>query len=77
MMADDSDYTHEEKIRTLAYELWQKDGSPDDRADEYWEAARAQVESEGGAGSEQEGSAPIAAGSFDEDADTPDTGLKR
>jgi len=73
-MADD---THDEKIRTLAYELWQKDGSPDGRADDYWAAARAQVENEGDAGSEQDGSAPVAAGSFDEDADTSDTALKR
>jgi Protein of unknown function (DUF2934) len=61
MMAD---VMHEERIRTLAYELWQKDGSPDGRADEYWEAARAQVENEGDA------AATVAEGAFDEDVDS-------
>jgi len=39
--------SHEEKIRVRAYELWEKDGSPEQRADEYWERAKAQVEEEG------------------------------
>ncbi|MDH6149513.1 MULTISPECIES: DUF2934 domain-containing protein [Paraburkholderia] len=29
--------SREEKIRARAYELWEKDGSPEGRADEYWE----------------------------------------
>jgi hypothetical protein len=74
MMADDM---HEEKIRTLAYELWQKDGSPDGRADEYWEAARAQVENEGDAASEDKHAATVAEGAFDEDVDTTGAALKR
>jgi uncharacterized membrane protein len=33
----------EEQIRTLAFYLWEQDGSPDGRADEYWEKARQQL----------------------------------
>ena len=33
----------EERIRERAYRLWQQDGAPDGRADEYWEKARSQV----------------------------------
>lgn len=36
----------EEQIRARAYELWEKDGSPEGRADEYWERARTLVEAE-------------------------------
>ena len=28
-----------EKIRVIAYELWERDGAPDGRDDEYWHAA--------------------------------------
>ncbi|KAA0998579.1 DUF2934 domain-containing protein [Paraburkholderia panacisoli] len=38
--------SREEKIRVRAYELWEKDGSPDGRADEYWEQAKAQIDEE-------------------------------
>jgi hypothetical protein len=38
--------SREEKIRVRAYELWEKDGSPEGRADEYWELAQAQIEEE-------------------------------
>ena len=37
----------ETRIRQRAYQLWQNDPSPDDKADEHWEAARRQVEAEG------------------------------
>jgi hypothetical protein len=33
----------EEQIRTLAFYLWEQDGSPDGRANEYWEKARRQL----------------------------------
>lgn len=33
----------EEQIRTLAFYLWEKDGSPEGRSDEYWEKARQQL----------------------------------
>jgi hypothetical protein len=38
--------SREEKIRVRAYELWEKSGSPEGRADEYWEQARAQIDEE-------------------------------
>jgi hypothetical protein len=44
----------EEQIRTLAFYLWEQDGSPDGRADEYWEKARQQL---GLGGVEQDGKA--------------------
>ena len=31
------------RFRTLAFYLWEQDGSPDGRADEYWEKARQQL----------------------------------
>ncbi|TCF96889.1 hypothetical protein BZM26_34940 [Paraburkholderia strydomiana] len=34
----------ESDIRERAYELWLKAGSPDGRADEFWEQARLQLE---------------------------------
>jgi hypothetical protein len=37
----------EEQIRTLAFHLWEQDGSPEGRADEYWEKARQQLGVEG------------------------------
>jgi hypothetical protein len=36
----------EERIRARAYELWERDGSPQGRADDDWNKARALVESE-------------------------------
>ncbi|TCG03266.1 hypothetical protein BZM27_49805 [Paraburkholderia steynii] len=38
--------SREEKIRVRAYELWERDGSPEGRADEYWEQARFQIDEE-------------------------------
>jgi hypothetical protein len=38
--------SREEKIRVRAYELWEKDGSPEGRADEYGEQARTQIDEE-------------------------------
>lgn len=37
----------EEQIRTLAFFLWEKDGSPDGRSEEYWEKARQQLVADG------------------------------
>ncbi|NYH26032.1 DUF2934 domain-containing protein [Paraburkholderia bryophila] len=34
----------EEQIRTLAFYLWEQDGSPDGRAEEYWQKARQQLD---------------------------------
>ncbi|MBC8748567.1 MULTISPECIES: DUF2934 domain-containing protein [Paraburkholderia] len=38
--------SREEKVRVRAYQLWEKDGSPEGRADEYWEQARIQIDEE-------------------------------
>jgi hypothetical protein len=38
--------SREEQIRVRAYELWEKDGSLEERADEYWEQAKAQIDEE-------------------------------
>jgi hypothetical protein len=37
----------EDAVRLLAYRLWEADGQRDGRQDEYWYAARRQVETEG------------------------------
>ena len=34
----------EKTIRELAYELWEQAGRPDDRSDEFWFAARFELE---------------------------------
>ncbi|MGF6602355.1 putative membrane protein [Paraburkholderia sp. GAS448] len=39
----------EEQIRTLAFFLWEKDGSPEGRSEEYWEKARQQLTADRGA----------------------------
>jgi uncharacterized membrane protein len=33
----------EEQVRTLAFYLWEKEGSPGGRSQEYWEKARQQL----------------------------------
>ena len=38
--------TIEDRVRERAYALWEKDGRPDDRSDEYWQRARSEVEAE-------------------------------
>jgi hypothetical protein len=38
--------TLDEKIRTRAYELWEKHSSPAGRSEHYWEAARREIEAE-------------------------------
>ncbi|RFU48345.1 DUF2934 domain-containing protein [Paraburkholderia sp. DHOC27] len=40
----------EEQIRTLAFYLWEKDGSPDGRSDEYWLKAQQQLTGNTGEG---------------------------
>ncbi|WMY06653.1 DUF2934 domain-containing protein [Paraburkholderia phenoliruptrix] len=42
--------TVEDRIRKRAYELWESDGSPEGRADDYWARAEAQIEAEGESG---------------------------
>ena len=38
-----------EKIRAVAYELWERDGAPDGRDEEYWHAAVKLLSDEAGA----------------------------
>ncbi|MFM0632375.1 DUF2934 domain-containing protein [Paraburkholderia xenovorans] len=38
--------SREEQIRVRAYELWEKDGGLEGRADEYWAQAKAQIDEE-------------------------------
>jgi hypothetical protein len=45
--------TVEDRIRKRAYELWESDGSPEGRADDYWSRAQAQIEAEGETGDSQ------------------------
>ena len=40
------DAVGEQRIRELAYHLWDKAGRPDGRADEFWYAARREIESD-------------------------------
>ncbi|AMM16657.1 hypothetical protein AX768_21435 [Burkholderia sp. PAMC 28687] len=60
----------EEQIRTLAFYLWEQDGSPEGRSDEYWEKARQQLSS----GSDSESSADDKTTGFGEE---PDAALDR
>ncbi|HTR10482.1 MAG TPA: DUF2934 domain-containing protein [Paraburkholderia sp.] len=36
----------EERIRQRAYQLWQDDGAPDGKSDEYWSRAEKQIAAE-------------------------------
>ncbi|NOG69047.1 DUF2934 domain-containing protein [Roseicella sp. DB1501] len=42
----DTEQDLERRIRERAYALWEEDGRPDGRADEYWERARRFIEAE-------------------------------
>ncbi|HGL4260314.1 DUF2934 domain-containing protein [Burkholderia dolosa] len=44
----------ETQIRERAYRLWQADGSPEGRADEYWQRAEQQLDAEGAGEAEPE-----------------------
>lgn len=48
----------EEQIRTLAFYLWESDGAPDGRSEEYWDKARQQLGVGGSAATGVSGSAP-------------------
>ena len=36
--------TIEDRVRDRAYALWEKNGRPDGRSDEYWQQARSELE---------------------------------
>jgi Protein of unknown function (DUF2934) len=38
--------TIEDRVRERAYALWEKDGRPDGRSDQYWQQARSEVNTE-------------------------------
>jgi hypothetical protein len=38
--------TIDDRVRDRAYALWEKDGRPDGRSDEYWRQAKSEVEAE-------------------------------
>ena len=38
-----SDMSVEERVRERAYQLWERDGSPEGHADEYWHQAWAEI----------------------------------
>jgi hypothetical protein len=38
-----SSSNHDDKVRALAYQLWEEAGKPADRDDEFWHQARAQI----------------------------------
>jgi hypothetical protein len=38
--------TIEQKIREYAFKLWERAGRPDGRSDEFWTAAKAEIERE-------------------------------
>jgi hypothetical protein len=46
-MADRTEDTLDARIRQRAYRLWQDDGSPPGRPDEYWHRAAQQIAAEG------------------------------
>jgi uncharacterized membrane protein len=48
----------EEQIRTLAFYLWEKDGSPEGRSEEYWQKARQQLAADGPTAEPNSGSSP-------------------
>jgi hypothetical protein len=42
----EADRNGERRIQLLAYLMWESEGRPDGRADEYWHRARERIEAE-------------------------------
>lgn len=40
------DQKEQDRIRRRAYEIWEREGSPDGRAEEFWEQAKTSLEEE-------------------------------
>ncbi|WP_321800422.1 DUF2934 domain-containing protein [Caballeronia sp. J97] len=40
------DQKEQDRIRRRAYEMWEREGGPDGRAEEFWEKAIASIEAE-------------------------------
>jgi len=49
----------EEKIRTRAYELWERAGCPEGRSWEFWFSARAEFEGQNSAAGQESGDRPV------------------
>jgi len=41
-----SGWWHEERVRERAYAIWERAGRPEDRADEHWRQAEAEIAAE-------------------------------
>ncbi len=50
------DRTHEDKIRDRAYALWEGDGSPEGKHEEYWHRAERELAEEDGVDTSEENS---------------------
>ena len=48
-----ADAEREERIRERAYQLWEEDGAPDGRAEEYWHRARQLIDDDSKADNRQ------------------------
>ena len=44
----EAEKTIEDRVRERAYALWERDGRPEGRSDEYWQLARSEVQAEDG-----------------------------
>ncbi|MDR5782716.1 DUF2934 domain-containing protein [Caballeronia sp. LZ065] len=40
------DQKEQDRIRRRAYEIWEREGSPDGRAEEFWQQAKTSLEAE-------------------------------
>ncbi|QGZ66545.1 DUF2934 domain-containing protein [Paraburkholderia acidisoli] len=74
----------EERIRRRAYQLWQDDGAPDGKSDEYWSRAEKQVAAEydaesdsGGVASDQSGKRRVVGDPLQESDSLPPAELSR
>jgi hypothetical protein len=45
------DQKEQDRIRRRAYEIWEREGSPDGRAEEFWQQAKTSLEKEDAEGS--------------------------
>ena len=41
-----SGYWHDERVRQRAYDIWQREGCPEGKADEHWARAEAEITAE-------------------------------
>ena len=46
-MSGNQERGEDEQVRKRAYELWEQEGKPDDRHDEFWHQAQAEIASSG------------------------------